>query len=280
MSDTTKVKLTDTGLPQVIELSADATAVGKTTAAWRIRHHFDQHGIKTVMVTIESRGVTRSQAYRRNDIFISTEDFKRASELPGGIVGVLEPLYAAIEQAGGTDSIVIVDWAGGQAQARLEALAATQFDQRLAELNIVGLSVIVTTAAIDKMRQAAENLTQTQAVAPGLQRALLLNARGGAFDFIPNSAAAGAYKGLLKAAQGAKVIRFPAIEGESWQECQQAGLSMLAVIKSTPADLAAKTKLNRFTAAACCNEIRAWYKLTEASLSLVLPFRAASDGAA
>lgn len=81
MSDTTKMKLAGSGLPQVIELSADATAVGKTTAAWRIRHHCDQHGVRTVMLTIKSRGVTRPQAYRREDVFIPTEDFRRAREL-------------------------------------------------------------------------------------------------------------------------------------------------------------------------------------------------------
>jgi hypothetical protein len=272
MSDTPSMKLTGSGLPQVIELSADGTAVGKTTTAWRIRHYCDRYGIKTVLVAIESRGNRRAQAYRRSDIFIATEDFKRARELPGGLVGVLQPLFAAIEQAAKSDGIVIVDWAGGQAQARLEVLTASGFDQRLAELNMVGLSVIVTTSAVEKMRQAADNLTGTLEAAPGLQRVLLLNAHGGAFQFIPNTAAAAAYKALLKA--DTAVIRFPSIEGESWQECQQAGLSMLAVIKSTPAELATKTRLDRFTAAACRAEIAAWYKLTDTALRQVLPFRA------
>jgi hypothetical protein len=195
--------------------------------------------------------------------------------LPGGLVGVLQPLYLKIEKAAETHSIVIVDWAGGQAQARLEALAATQFDERLAELDLVGLAVIVSTCAIEKMDQASNNLLRTREVAPGLQRALLLNARGGAFEFIPGSAAAIAYKSLLKSAQGASIIRFPPIEGESWQECQQAGLSMPQVIKSKPAEVAAKTGMNRFTAAACRNEIAAWYLRTKASINQVLPFRAA-----
>jgi hypothetical protein len=268
------VKLTSTGRPQVIEFSADATGVGKTTAALRLRYHCEQRDIKTVLVTIESRGVAATRASRPADVFIATEDFRRAKEMPGGLVGVLRPLYGAIEQAAKTGAAVIIDWAGGHAQSRIEALAATQFDQRLTEFRMVGVSVIVTTSSTDKMRQAATNLLRTQEVVPGLQRVLLLNARNGSFDFIPGTAPATAYKNLMKAAQGGKLIRFPAIEGESWQECDQAGLTMPAVIRATPAHIAGRTKLDTFTAAACISEVAAWWALTEKSLAAVFPFRA------
>ena len=267
-------KLTGTKLPQVIELSADATSVGKTTAAWRIRHYCDQRGIKTILVTIESRGITVGRALRPGDVVIATEDFRRAKELPGGLAGVLRPLSTAIERAARTGAAVVIDWAGGHAQDRLEALAAMCFDQILAEFDLVGISVIVTTCATDKMRQASLNLTTTREVVPGLQRALLLNERGGRFDFIPGSAPAVAYQELLRAAQGVKAIRFPAIEGESWQACEQAGLTMPAVIRATPAQLAAKLRLDRFTTAAIISEVTAWWTLTERSLASVFPFRA------
>lgn len=275
MSDA--IRLTGTGLPQVIELTADATGVGKTMAAWRIRHYCDQRGIKTILVTIESRGIAATRAFRPADVVIYTEDFRRAKELPGGLVGVLRPLSLAIERAAKTGVAVIVDWAGGHAQDRLEALTAMRFDEILAEFHMVGLSVVVTTSATDKMRQAALNLTRTQEVVPGLQRAVLLNARGGAFNFIPGTAPAMAYKDLMNAAQGVKIIRFPAVEGESWQECEQAGLAMPAVIGAAAAQLAAKIRQDRFTAAAIISEMTAWWKLTERDLVAVLPFRIAES---
>jgi hypothetical protein len=279
MSNAKRTKVSGAGLPRVIEFSADATGVGKTTAAWRLRHHCDRHGVKTMMVTIESRGVTHSQAHRQQDVIIATEDFKRAAELPGGLAGVLQPLYDTIEKAAETDSVVIVDWAGGQAQARLEALAATQFDERLAELDLVGMAVIVTSCAVEKMVQASNNMLRTREVAPGLQRALLLNERWGDFKFIHGSAAAAAYKSLMKTAQDSSIIRFPSIAGESWQECQQAGLTMPQVINSKPSEIAAKTGMNRFTAAACRNEVAAWFIRTETSLNQVLPFRTPASAA-
>jgi hypothetical protein len=262
------------GPARVIEFTADATAVGKSLAALRTRYYLDQRGIANVLVLIESRGVEAYKTRRRGDLFIAVEDFRRAQELPGGLAGVLRPLYLAIERAAKTGAVVIIDWAGGQAQNRLEALAATQFDRRLMELGLAGLSVIVTTSAADRMHQAAANLARTAEAAPLLQRALLLNARGGGFEFAPGSAPAAAFKSLMQAAAGAGVLRFPSIEGESWQECEEAGLTLPAVIRATPGHIAAKTKLDNFSAAACISEVAAWWSATEESFGAVLPFRA------
>jgi hypothetical protein len=68
--------LTDTDLPLFIELLADATSVGKSFAAWRIRHHLDQAGIPSVMVRIETRGVR--VPLRQGDVMIAVEDFAHA----------------------------------------------------------------------------------------------------------------------------------------------------------------------------------------------------------
>jgi hypothetical protein len=258
----------------VIEFSADATGVGKSLAALRTRYYFDARDVPNVLVSIETRGVEAYRKRRRGDLFIATEDFKRAQELPGGLVGVLRPLFDAIERAAKANAVVIIDWPGGQAQNRLQVLAATGFDQRLAELQVAGLSVVVTTCLSDRMRQAAANLVKTHEVAPSLQRALLLNERGGAFKFAAGSAPAAAYRELQRAAAGVPVVRFPAIEAESWQECEAAGFSLPGLIRATPAAIAERTRLDRFSAAACSAEVAAWWTLTEQSLTPVLPFRA------
>src|SRR5450830_1892837 len=125
------IPLTETNLPLVIEFSADATGVGKSFAAWRTRYHCELAGIATTLVRIETRGV--AQRLRADDIFIPVEDFALAAQRPGGLVGVLAPLSAIAKAANTRRSVVIVDWAGGLAQHHAAHLAATQFDDRLAE---------------------------------------------------------------------------------------------------------------------------------------------------
>ncbi|MEW6449080.1 MAG: hypothetical protein AB1490_00380 [Pseudomonadota bacterium] len=271
-----KIVLTGTAVPRVVEFTADATAAGKTLGALRMRYHLDELGVANTLVAIESRGVESYKTMRPGDVFIPTEDFSRAAELPGGLAGVLKPLYVAIELAAKAGSVIIIDWAGGHTQNRLEAFAATGFDQRLAELNMSGLSVIVTTSASDRMRQAAENLRRTAEIVPLMRRALLLNERQGSFAFQPGTAAAAAHADLLRAAEGASLLRFAAIRGESWQECEAAGLTLPAVKRATPSHVASKTRLDTFSAAACISEVAAWWLLTARALAPVFPFPGAA----
>ena len=261
--------------PQVIDLGADATGVGKTTMAWRLIYHYAQHGIATTIVRIETRGVAMPPQ-KVPTVFIAVEDFALAGRLPGGLAGVVRPMFAAIERAAETGGAVIVDWAGGMAQNRHQILAATGFDERLADLNLLGLSVVVTTNATDRMRQCAHYLSHTAEIAPGLRRALLLNERLGDFDFPDGSEPATAYRELLQAAGRIPRIRMPAIVGESWQICESAGLTMPAVIQSSPAFISQRTGLDRFTATAVITEIAAWWDATQTELDRVFRLPAAA----
>ncbi len=265
--------LTEKNLPLFIDLFADATGVGKTFSAWRIRYHCDAAGIPTTMVRIETRGV--AQRLRKGDVYIPVEDFAQASQRPGGLAGILSPLSAAIAKSAQTGGITIADWAGGLARHHAAFLTTTHFDEQLAALGVTGLSIVASTNRLDQMRQSAENLRSLAATAPGLHRALLLNERFGKFEFMAGSGPAFAYRALLKTAQDCDVIRFPAVVGESWKYAEDAGLTMPQVMLSRPADFAEKTGLDRFTAAACITEVAAFWVLSEQVLNRVLRFRAA-----
>lgn len=264
--------LTETALPMFVEFFADATGVGKSFAAWRARYHFEAAGIQTTLVRIETRGV--AQRLRAGDIFIPVEDFALAAQRPGGLVGVLAPLSAAIGRLANTRSVVIADWAGGLAQHHAAHLIASGFDERLAELGVTGISFVATTNRTEQMRQSAEILRMLATKAPGLHRGLLLNERFGGFAFPRGSRPTVVYRDLLKAAQdNCAVITLPAVVGESWKYCEDAGLRMPEVVRSTPAGFAKKTGLDTFTAAACVTEVAAFWDLSEQALNQVWRFR-------
>jgi hypothetical protein len=272
---TAKIPLSETSPPHVVEFTADGTGVGKSFSAWRTRYHYELAGIPTTLVRIESRGVEK--ALRKTDIFIPVESFAQAGRMPGGLAGVLQPLFATVASATKTKSAVIIDWAGGLARHRAEILAATRFDERLAELDVIGLSFVVTTNGTDRMKQAAENLRTVKQAAPGLLRCLLLNKRFGGFSFIAGSDPAAVYRDLLKAAQdGCGTVTLPAIAGESWKYCEDAGLTLPQVMSFTSGEIAKRTGLDAFTATACATEVAAFWDLSEKELSRVLRFRAAS----
>jgi hypothetical protein len=265
--------LTESNLPLVVEFTADATGVGKTLAALRIRHHLDQAGIHNVLVRIESRGV--GQPLRQGDVFIAVEDFANAARMAGGLAGVLAPMSAAIIAAARNRSVVLVDWAGGLAQHHLEHLAQTRFDEQLAGMHVTGLCIGVTTNRLEHMRQAAANLRAVATTAPGMHRGLLLNSRFGTFNFIAGSQPATAYRDLLKAAQNdCALLRFPAVVGESWKTAEDAKLTLPEVVRCSPSVFAKRTGLDPFTAAACITEVGAWLDLTREELQRVLRFRA------
>lgn len=265
--------LTAADLPLYIELVADATGVGKSFAAWRIRHHLDQAGIPSVMAHIETRGVRAAR--RKGDVFIAVEDFAQASQRPGGIAGVLQPLSATILASARTRRVVIADWAGGVARHHQEYLTKTHLDATLARLGITGLSIAVTTNRTEQMRQAADNLRALATTAPGLRRSLLLNERFGGFAFIAGSQPALAYRDLMRAAQGCAVIKFPAVVGDSWKAAEDAHMTMPQVRDATAEAFADKSGLDLLTAAACITEVGVFSQLSEAALNGALRFRAA-----
>lgn len=263
--------LTTANLPLFIELVADATGVGKSLCASRIRDHLDEAGVENRLVRIETRGVETK--LRDGDVYIAVEDFAQASQRPGGIAGVLQPLSAAIVAARGTRSAVIVDWAGGLARHHMEYVTKTQLGATLARYGMTGLSITVTTNRSEQMRQAAANMRQLAAIAPSLRRGLLLNRRFGSFAFIAGSQPALVYRDLRRAAQGGAVIDLAAVVGDSWKIAEDARMTMPQVIAATAEEFAERTGLDALTAAACVTEVAAFWSLSEKELSRVLRFR-------
>jgi hypothetical protein len=256
-------------MPNFVEFSAHGSAVGKTFTSRRLRYYLSQAGQRSIMVRIESRGI--DPKLEEGDVFIPTEDFSRAGELPGGLVGVLTPLYAAIRRAREEGAVLILDWPSGLARHRLEIMAATRFDERLAGMGMTGLSLIVTTNATDRMAQAGDNLAMLEKVAPGLQRGLVLNCRTGDFDFATGSEQKREFDALLKTAPAA-LITIPLLRGGCWKMAEEAGLTMPEAMRLTPAELAGRLNTDEFIAAACATEIEAWWQLTEVALTQVARF--------
>jgi hypothetical protein len=212
-----------------VEFVSTASHVGKSMLSTFVALLLRQLGHKVVLIRIESKAVRGAFA----DIHIASEDFADAARLPGAEAAVLRPVYGTLQKAAKDDAkpIVIVDWAGGLSSYRAKIYAATRFDDRLADVGMRGLSVVVTTSLSDRMRQAAELVTQTRTITPNLDVALALNYRVGPFRFIEGSDERRIFQGLQKAAKGLSVIKIPAIAGETWKTCEAAGLTMIDTIE-------------------------------------------------
>jgi hypothetical protein len=238
MSDTLATETTARSTPagglfhpayRFIEFFSVASHVGKSMLAMFVAQLLTELGVKVRIVRIESKA---ARSRDKNIVHIDTEDFAAAARLPGAEVAVLRPLFELIEEAAKSDAqpVILVDWGGGLATHRAKIYAATRFDARLGELNMRGLSMVVTTSLTDRMSQAAELIGQTRMIAPELDVALLLNRRAGSFNFVEGTEERRVYKDLIKAARNLPIVKIPAVAGESWQACEAAGLSMTEVI--------------------------------------------------
>jgi hypothetical protein len=257
-------------LPRFLEFAASATAVGKTLLAAFSRMFYRQHGYQPILVRIESRAVRRDGA----DILIDSEDFAQSSKLPGGVAGVLRPLFPALESARKEErTAVIVDWGGGLSAYRRQAFAATRFGERLASMGIRGMSAIVTTSAADRMTQAAEALRTSAMIAPQISRCLVLNRRAGPFNFVAGSEQRITFEALQEAAEGVPIMKVDAVAGESWKMCDDSNLTMAEVIAMDIPALAARLREDEFIATACQTQIAAWWESTEAEILRVLTLR-------
>jgi hypothetical protein len=258
--------------PSVIAYSADGTGVGKSLVANRTRHFLENAGVETVLVRIETRGI--EPKLRPGDVFIPVESFSHASRLPGGVAGVLRPMFQPIIAAAQKRSgAVIIDWGGGLLQHHQEMLAATRFDERLAELGVDSCSFIVTTNSVAAMRQATVALTAIAKVAPRMPRGLVQNERLGDFKFEPASEQDRVFKDLRAAAQRCAVtITIPQILGDSWKICDDAGVTMPEAVNATAEQLAARIGVDQFLAQACASDIAAWWHKTEEELRHAFPF--------
>ncbi len=256
-------------LPLFVELFADGTGQGKTLGTNRFRQHFQLAGIPTALVRIETERA-RQRDLLPGDLFIPTEALAHAADTVAGAAGWLAPLFEILERT--KAGVVIVDWPGGQGTVRSEIFAASRFDENLQQLGFTGVSVIVTTNQDERMDQAAATLTMNKDIAPGLHQILLKNERLGKFSFAAGSPAAAAHQRLL-GAPAEETLVFPAIAGRSWQSCDNLGLSMPAVMRLNPGELAELTKQNRFVTSACLTEIAFWWQVTGKQLDRLFPFR-------
>jgi hypothetical protein len=252
---------------QFIEVTAAASHVGKTLTATFITALLRSVGIPVLLARIESKAARLTSTA---DLDIDSEDFGQAARLPGGEAAILRPVYDALQKAPQDKRVIIVDWAGGFVDYRNKILAATRFDERLADLGLQGISLVVTTSQADRMRQAADVLTHTRLITPQLDRAVVLNRRLGAFNFVPGSAERSAFDALQKAAEGDPAIRIPAVAGESWKSCENAGLSMREVIELNLPELAKRLSEDLWVASAVQVQVLAWWTAAEKEVLKVL----------
>lgn len=265
-----KTETKTTSLPDLIEITADGTSIGKTVLADRVAHFYREVGRKVVRVQIESSRRRGSAADTGDMVFINLEEFANAGIRNGGLVGVLSPLFEAIMQAPKTGAAVVVDWAGGTAGHRLEVLAATNFDATLAALKVRALSIVMTTNSSEHMAQAGKHLQSLQKVAPNLPCALGLSGRAGPFDWPVGSEQRSHFDRLLATAKNIPVLRVPLVAGRALQVCADAGLVPTEAMLLEFEELAAKLGVHVFAATACATEIALWWQRVGSELRKVL----------
>jgi hypothetical protein len=257
-------------LPRFLEFGAHASAVGKSLLAAFACALYRQHAYEPVLIRIESRAVRRDGA----DILIDSEDFAQSSRLPGGVAGVLRPMFPALDRAAKNERVaVIMDWGGGLSDYRHQAFAATRFGERLSGMGIPGVSAIVTTSGADRMVQATENLRTSAIIAPQISRCLILNRRAGPFNFVSGSEQRATFEALQNVAEGVPIMKVDAVAGESWKMCDDSNLTMAEVIALDIPTLAARLREDEFIATACQTQVAAWWESTEAEMLRVLALR-------
>lgn len=258
-------------IPGFIEMTGVGTAMGKTFGTKRIKAFVEHAGTAMRQVRIETGAIRDS--LEADDLLVPIENFAQSQATVAGAVGVMRPAFDAIGQAKAAGGAIIWDWAGGLAMHRAEIFTAARMDERLVEMDIDGLSVVVTTADATRMQQAAESLDVIKMTTPRLRRALLLNGVAGPFNFPIGSEIAAIYHRMIGAAENAAIIKFPLVPGKAWAVCEAAGYSMAGALKATPLELAQRSGLDPFSAAACLSEWTAWWTATDRELDQLFRFR-------
>jgi hypothetical protein len=252
-----------------IEFISIASHVGKSMMATFVALMLRQLGVPVFVVRIESK-MARS---KESSIHIDSEDFAGAARLPGGEVAILRPVYEALQAAAQKTPkpVIVLDWGGGLAEHRAKIFASTRFDDRLADLQMRGLSVVVTTSLADRMQHAQELIAQTQLITPNLDVALLLNRRVGSFSFVDGSEEKRIFRDLQKTAKNVPIIKIPAIAGETWKACEAAGLSMVEVVELPLVTLAKRLGgENPWLVSAFQMQTAAWWQSAEREVLQVL----------
>jgi hypothetical protein len=258
--------------PGFYEVFADATHQGKTTFSKRLKDHLLDGGIDVILVRVESNRVV---AETRDDaILIPTENFALAEQLPGGVVGVLAPVFERIPNLKAGQALIL-DWAGGCGEHRLEAWAAAGIGEALAENGVAAMSFYITINVPDRMVEIREALAMSAQIAPELPRVLVLNERLGGFASIGRSKGAEAFKALMHEHGDRPVLKIPRIKGESFAHLQPLGMAMRDMVTLDHRQLAKTLHSQEFLVKACVSYIGAWYKKTREELLRALPFRPA-----
>jgi hypothetical protein len=272
MSEKTSKEIKE--LPRFIEVSAEKGGLGKSLLANRTVDHLEAAGHEVILVRIDTKRVL-SGPRPDNEIFIASEDIADAGQRVGGIVGVLDPLFKAIE----SKKHVVVDWGAGLVTHRLNAYAAVGMGSYLREMGYKPFAFIVATRDADVQKQAAANLKLTQATVPEFDVVVVLNERGGTFSFSDSSTPSAAMYGeLMSATKGLRVLIIPVIQGEGWSAFANCGMTMPEVIQSeNMTALAERIGRGRHIAAACRTYVCDWWLRTADLLYSVLPFRSAVE---
>lgn len=255
-------------LPLLIEVVAQGSGIGKSLVSERIRDHLRELLYSTAFVKIESQRL--DLALRPGDIHIASEEFARSGELVGGLVGVVKPLFAAIEKIGHGRAI-IVDWPSGLAQHRRNIVAATLLDHELKEAGVAHHVFIVTTKDLDRMREAQALVKSTAEDLPSARVVLVLNDHAGTFEFARGSIGAKIYDELVKAVGPDQILAVPLAAGLVLQTFAPLGRDLSAIEALPPREVAAKLGLDRYLTNASLTHLAAFTTATGVALSRFFP---------
>ena len=258
--------------PLFLEVFADATHQGKTMFAKRLKDHLTDASIHAVLARVESMRVVTET--REDEILIPTENIAQAEQLPGGVVGVLAPVFERIQNLKAGQALIL-DWPGGCGEHRLEGWAASGIGEMLADRGVTAMSFFLTISVPDRMVETRKAMALSAQVAPELPRVLVLNERLGGFAFTAGSQGAEAFKALMQEHGDRPVLKMPKIKGESFAHLQPLGMAARDLVTVDHRQLAKRLRSDDFLVRACISYVAAWYQKTREELLRVLPFRSA-----
>ncbi len=256
--------------PLYLEVLGASTHLGKTLMANRLRDAFTDMGVPVTLVRIESERVTAVTT--DYDVWIPTEHFARAADLPGGVAGVLRPAFLALQPIAEVGGCMIVDWAGGLVGHRASMLAATALGRMLEKRGFETRAFVMTTNHPDRMAEAREVIEVSAKVAPEIPHTLVLNESHGSFDFVEGSMLSKRLSDLLQTQRGKRVLRMEKIHGDSLGHLAPAGMTLGGLLDQEPDLLAEMIGSDEITVTACLSHLAAWHQRTGAEVRAVLPF--------
>jgi hypothetical protein len=122
------------------------------------------------------------------------------------------------------------------------------------------------------MAQALRVLDRTALMAPGLQRAVVLNRLHGDFDAGPSTPLGRKTEALLAHKGLGATLNLPLASGQSMAALAPLGLDQRAILELTPEEVAKRLGMSPFLARALLAHFAAWYAKSAEEMEKIAPF--------